>query len=435
MQRVWKHAHRRSDEFKRARNGDHLLVPFECDSCIFWKLKGCCPRECYQDNVLLCCIRQANLDAFWSRASSTVDRNRQLVKRQLKISSSLGLPGPYIQHCPLPEEDYCGYRIAVSMLLMSSETTGKHSQTHLQFDTVRRLRTTYGNFLRSSNQACHVNSSLVDDNGHYSRFSHDECGTLWFHRFAEGMGNRMGKVHLPNVAFSTPLLIKFLEEIEKRISEAADDISQHDWIIMSVYCVSSYVLSLRGDEGFLIDLNETRLNWDNHSKDYVIIALLGQLKGTKEESTYTFPSVNITTSGINVKEILKRAVIIKKKLGFVDGPLISDTQGFLWSSRTVDDMMHEILLDLFTSDRDLFPLSIKSNEELIKSYHCYRTFRRSSDTRATEKQVASLDIDVVNRWRSEAIKRAGGRATMAMRGHYCDLDKLLLPFLRYTEKM
>ena len=77
LQKVWKHAHRKSNEHKYARNGDHLMVPFECDRCIFWKLK--CPRFIpgnYQDEMLSDCICQANLNDFWSRASSTVNRNK-----------------------------------------------------------------------------------------------------------------------------------------------------------------------------------------------------------------------------------------------------------------------------------------------------------------------------------------------------------------------
>jgi len=69
------------------------------------------------------------------------------------------------------------------MLMISVDKSGKHSKEYLQFDTVRRLRTAYGNFLRASNQACHINSSMVDTNGRYSRMYQDECGSLWFHRF------------------------------------------------------------------------------------------------------------------------------------------------------------------------------------------------------------------------------------------------------------
>lgn len=97
--------------------------------------------------------------------------------------------------------------------------------------------------------------------------------------------------------------------------------------------------------------------------------------------------------------------MLKIKLGFQDGPLILDQTGLLWSSNCVDEIIHEVLLELFKNERDLFPPSVKDEETLKRAYHCYRAFRRSSDTRVAEHKVDILDIDVVNRWRSEVKKR------------------------------
>jgi len=210
------------------------------------------------------------------------------------------------------------------------------------------------------------NTSIVDETGHYTRLTHDECGTLWFHRFTEGMSNRMGKVHLPNVASSNELLLKVLQEVENRISGATETSSVHDWVIMSVYCVITYVLSLRGDEGFLIHLKETLSNRNNHPDHYTVIAPLGRLKGSKIEAVHLFSSVNVTESEINIKRILNRALNMKVQLGFRDGPLISDQEGYLWSSNTIDDMMHEVLYEIFMHDRKLFPLKIKNEEDIKK---------------------------------------------------------------------
>jgi len=47
------------------RNGDHALIPFECDLCIFRKLKKMNPVEGRPgDDLLLGCIRRINLDAM-----------------------------------------------------------------------------------------------------------------------------------------------------------------------------------------------------------------------------------------------------------------------------------------------------------------------------------------------------------------------------------
>ena len=43
------------------------------------------------DQLLLACIRRANLDAFWARATNTVTGNKNKVKMSLKLSENVGL--------------------------------------------------------------------------------------------------------------------------------------------------------------------------------------------------------------------------------------------------------------------------------------------------------------------------------------------------------
>ena len=74
---VWKGKVRDPNDYMEARDGDHLLVPFECDLCIFRKLRGKNPDiKDSQDELLVHCIRRMNLDAFWSRSSATIYGNR-----------------------------------------------------------------------------------------------------------------------------------------------------------------------------------------------------------------------------------------------------------------------------------------------------------------------------------------------------------------------
>ena len=45
------------DKYLKARRGDHLLTPFECDRCMFLKLKGRLPiKEAPKDSLLLAAI-------------------------------------------------------------------------------------------------------------------------------------------------------------------------------------------------------------------------------------------------------------------------------------------------------------------------------------------------------------------------------------------
>ena len=126
LKRAWRQKHRSTDDYQVARDGDHLMTPFECDKCVFWKLKGRHPIEGNpQDNLLKAVIRQSNLDAFWSRARSTVTSNKNLVKQQIEISKTLGLEGPFVDYGPSPSYDHCAREVALSILIKSRQTTGK----------------------------------------------------------------------------------------------------------------------------------------------------------------------------------------------------------------------------------------------------------------------------------------------------------------------
>jgi hypothetical protein len=79
VKRAWGSKQRPADEYLVGRDGDHLLVPFECDLCILRKLRGKEPSLLSEINgLLMACILRVSLDAFWSRATSTVVANKDI---------------------------------------------------------------------------------------------------------------------------------------------------------------------------------------------------------------------------------------------------------------------------------------------------------------------------------------------------------------------
>ena len=136
LQVAWGKKHEPEDEFHYGRNGDHCLVPFECDTCVFVKLQGRLPDITNSvDELLLACIRRVNLDAFWSRSKHTVRGNREKISLSLKFSEAVGLRGLYVVDGPLPSFDHCGYEVAIDTILYS-RCPGVHSNEYTQFDTI-----------------------------------------------------------------------------------------------------------------------------------------------------------------------------------------------------------------------------------------------------------------------------------------------------------
>jgi hypothetical protein len=435
LAKAWGKRHRSPNDFLIGRNGDHTHVSFECDTCIFRKLKKRNPDPSSTvDKLLQACIRRMNLDVFWSRASSTVSGHKDNLRRGLKFSEMVGLQGPYVHRGPLPGYDHCGYEVAIQMLLYSRSNTGKYSSDYVQFETIRKLRSGYGNFVRGSPQANQYPISLGDEKGRYQLFSVDPCGSLWFSRFITGSKYRMGQEWRPNIAMSMDLLKAVIDQTIDRALNASSEAERHRWVVIRVYIVISYVVSLRGSEGLLLDLDGLRRHRGEGGIEYFIIALLGKIKGEHHDLAHLLPCVPVTGSGIQVQQAVHDLIDLKEKYGFRDGPAISDISGKAYSTRDIDDSLHEILEDLYDSDRDLFPKRIKDKETLKKSYQAFRTLRRTSDTRAMDMGVPDDDIDVVNRWK--AVEKAKGtRPNRPMRHHYAELSLLIKPFLRYTTAM
>ena len=421
-------------DFLRARDGEHLMTPFECDLCIFRKLRKIDPRpDNSQDELLLVCIRRINLDAFWARASTTVNQNRRQVNASLKFSKLLGLPGSFEHKGPYPTHDHCGYEVACNMLLYS-RNKGRHDPTHTQFATIRRLRSVYSNQCRAAPQANITHLSMVDTKGKYSRFATDKCGSLWFQRFIIGCENRMGVIWKPNLALSIPLLLAVLAEVEVRISDAVEDEDHNLWIVFSAYAVVSYVLSLRGNEGILLDLQGINEKWKSNDGTFILIALLGKMKGETLDRSHLIPCANVTSTGIKVKSIVRRLAKLKRSQNLVDGPAISDSSGNAISTLELDGLFVNILEHLYDSQPALFPANMEGKEHIRERYHCFRTWRKTSNTRALELGLKPDDINIVNKW-DQVGNKEGKRPTGSMRQYYVQLELLFAPFLRYTRSM
>lgn len=233
----------------------------------------------------------------------------------------------------------------------------------------------------------------------------------------------------PNKAMSIHLILKVLRRIAARMEAEDDDKEKEKWLTFGAYFSTSYVLSLRGVEGLLVDLDGMIANRKLGDSRYFIVALLRMVKGEHHGRCHLLPSVKITSSGICVFGWLNRLIDLKINRGVTDGPLFSDWGGKVVTTELLDKMLVDALEDLFDDIPTLFPPSIKTREEISDSYQVYRSIRRSSDLRALEQQVKESDIDIVNRWQ-KVEKAQGNRPTFQMK-----YQILLEPFLRYTFAM
>ena len=380
------------NEYLVARDGDHLITPFECDLCIFIKLKGRYPiTQSESDKKLASCIRRVNLDSFWSRAPTTVANNLRLAKNLVNLPKAVGLDSPFISAGPCPSFDHCGYQIAISMILMSTKP-GRYDRTYTQFDTIRHLRSCFSNYERASPKNATSIAKLTQGDQH--EITESLTSTVWFRRFYAGCKARMGQVVKPNLSLSTTLILSILREVMKDY-EGVDKIGKFDLIVFGSYLVICYVISLRGSEGLMLDLSVINREL-KISRGFCFIVLKGKVKGETTDRDHLFPCVYQTSSGIDVQKWLTMLSCAHRMFKRHGGPAITNYEGVILTISQIDAKLYEYLVQLFDNGMN-FPLEIKTSEDIYERYSVFQSLRRASNMRALNMNVSSSDIDVINR--------------------------------------
>eukprot|EP00980_Cylindrotheca_fusiformis_P026333 scaffold15880_cov158-Cylindrotheca_fusiformis.AAC.3 len=350
------------------------------------------------DDRLVKLIMRANLDVLWSRTRSTVKTNKGTVERSLVQLAEVGLQGPFYDPGPTPFRDFCGFETAVAVL-MDSRKGGKYSASHKQWDSIRKVKSSVASFEKVSNKNPLSQLTLVEsERGFVRRFHYGQSSSLWYQRFAAGCKARMGQDVRPNQALKTELWVKVLEFCRERARAAGSIVEGDGWIMAGAYLAFTYVLSLRGPEGFMFEislLQEHRAL----SNGLVWLPIVGRVKGADSVNTYFLRSVPVTDSGIHIQHWRDLLLAVHERAGRMEGPAFCDRDGFLLPTRRMNAYLWEALEDLYDSEAGpLFPRAIRSVEDIQVMIEVDRSPRRSSDSRATAQRVSRDDRDVINRW-------------------------------------
>ena len=129
----------------------------------------------------------------------------------------------------------------------------------------------------------------------------------------------MGATWKPNIAMSICLLLSVLAKAEEKIRDVEHGGDDHIWIVFVTYVVVSYVLSLRGNEGFILDFSGLNEFLSRNNDSYFIVCMLGKIKGENVDRRHLIPCSNVTISGIKIKSIVDRLHLTKSSAGFKDG--------------------------------------------------------------------------------------------------------------------
>lgn len=420
---IWHTQAARLKRLNQGVRGAHLVVPFQCEICWIRLMEKRDPSP--EDASFVKCIRRANLDAIAGRAEKTISSHVSRMARVVRNCEALNKTPSYPSRGPFSEYDSIGMGTAVDMLFASLTSRGRIKE-HVQFDTLRQIRSTASISYQSSSAGMQEVASFTRGTG---RVRSTKCPTqsMWFADFLRGCEYRMGSESRAN----KPITIKATIEILRRLRLRAEEESETNPHLSNYYYRVGAMIavltsgSLRGNEGFYLSLAGLRKHLhlgrdgiipagynlhhifseeDAMRLPHVVLSLLGDFKGENGSDYHLLNIANVTTSGIKVRWWVEKLVAVCEREGRVKGAAFAGPDGILESALDYDATFREIAKEVQEST-DYIPLELDIDIWLGLS----RTPRKSAETRAKQAGVPISIQDAMNRW--STVEASKGKRT------------------------
>ncbi len=430
---AWKRRGEDELRFMHGRDGDHLMSPFQCDTCVFRILNGRNPVDRPSDNRLMCFIRRINLDSMWSRETSTVVANAGNLRKGLELLNGLNvdLIG-YPPLGPFPLTDTQGYLVALQMLA-HSRASGRYGP-YTQFETIRKLRGAFSNVYHASASGAGEVTAFGGDDRRYSAVTRCPTQSRWFSRFALGCKKRMGQDVRPDLAMSIGVLHALIEELVILGSEQTSEERMRLIISVIAYSTICFCASLRGHEGFYVDLHGLRLHINkgrcvtgDGKIPHVVVPLLGRFKNEVGERHHLIFLASKTATELEPRRWIEALIRVREAEGRINGPAFVASDGCVEDSSVYQAVIVEALIRVQAKRSDLIGKEIDVSE----AYGVSRSFRRGSVTHAGNQKVSESDVTATNRWRTVEMAR-GTKPSLGMRDHYSEVSQMVATLVRYS---
>ena len=419
-----------ADRFMLGRDGDHLITPFQCETCHFRNIQERDPVVGNRkDSYFLEHMRRVSLDAFWGRESSTVKSNLGLVRRAVKTEDSMGCVNRIIPAVgPFPLRDAFGMGAAVAVLDKSMDP-GRY-EDQVQWATFRKMRSMLTNMSQAGIQGLGDAIGASDKNRTW--VSQGDTHKFFFVRFSTGIHRRVGE----DVRRDEPLTIGQLKEIHRILDKQwTAEVRKKSPVrkrlmriaLTGYWFIVGFCTGMRGEEMGLIEFEGTHGSLDcltNPSEGldpHFESVIAGPTKGNRlSGAKFAIPCVAVTKgSGLQPGVWAMRYCRMLKQAGQKGGYLFPDPLGHY------EDMFYSMLEDVQVKRKDL----IKPTMDVREEFGIHRSLRRGVTSHALNMDINSFLIDAINRWRSE---RNSEVARLDMAGNYSRLDSIKPTVLRFT---
>lgn len=403
------------------------MTPFQCELCHFRNIYGFDPSArsgIHQEALAF--FRRANLDAFWSRAPSTVRGNLSEGKRGERFAARMGLPSLVRPMGPFPLEDSMGMLAAAAILDRSLDRG--ITEEFVQWDTFRGTRS----FITNASQA--GASGLSDTIGAYERnrvwISTVPTHSFWFSRFMAGLHKRVGEVKRQDEPITIGVLLAIESILETEWEEAERPETKRIIAEMGTWFIAGFCSGLRGEEMLLIEYAGT-VDSLQFLRDglcpHIVLVISGRTKGNQLGGAKFGIPIAARTKGNR----LQPGKWVKRLCDIMTAR--NETKGRLFRRVLRPSTLGEFESDFFRLLRQVQDTTtlIDKRMEIESAYGILRSSRRGMTAHARNMNITKDDLQTFNRWNKE-MNSATGAARLDMAETYSALHAIKPLLLRIT---
>jgi hypothetical protein len=276
---------------------------------------------------------------------------------------------------------------------------GKNA-AHVQFETIRKLRSHFSNFHHTRNGGVGLN--IAGEDGAPRFITNSPTNSFWYRRFQLGCHKRMGDVWIPDRALTIDELqasLKILDKDWDRVKGLSGD-QRLQVALQGVLFSTGFTSALRGEEIPRIEIGPMRRHWKEAVQHpricHIPLMLQGRFKRQTGEKMFVQPLAWETKSGIKIGAWMKRALEAYEEMGIVNGPLFRKNVGGA-RARVAD--LDMLFWDVLTRVQDSYPHIISPAVMVQEEYSVMRSLRRGATSHAQNCEIRKEVIETNNRWR------------------------------------
>ena len=140
-------------------------------------------------------------------------------------------------------------------IVRALQLAGTHVSSYQQYDKIRKIKVVHSNMFELSSRASEMMVTFRGAKGEVTALSWCPTQSLLFTHFSKDLLESMGKVFKSDLALDYMILQCILDNLDGEFRDGVTSLERkREVTVLATYLVIYFLYSLRGNEGFMVEL-------------------------------------------------------------------------------------------------------------------------------------------------------------------------------------